>query len=179
MFSLAEMFSGDALTPYITGAMNDELIEDPTTYYSCFIGYRNTLFLTCFISVIGGLLFLLAAIYLPEDKKKALMQQKLHEAVNDNSNAVDTAIGESSEGGGAGMRLDGAAMHLEGAAANPNMVEMRFSKSTTALGGAVNEGFDKEEEMEEEGEKVENEDEEEETRATIGQAKTHRVSVYV
>ena len=171
MFSLAEIFSGDALTPYITGAMNDELIEDPTTYYSCFIGYRNTLFLTCFISVIGGLLFLLAAIFLPEDKKKALMQQKLHEAVNDDSNAVDAAIGESSEGGGAGMRLDGAA-------ANPNMVEMRFSKSTTALGGEVNEGFDKEEE-EEEGEKVENEDEEEQMSVAMEQTKTHRVSVYV
>ena len=64
-----------------------------------FEGLRNALYLTCFISVLGGLFFFEASHHLPEDKKNVLMRGKLNEVVQDivEDHASAAAAGEEVE----------------------------------------------------------------------------------
>merc|ERR1719334_1890472 len=85
---------GDAISPTLIGGIADFVITDPTTYNGLFEGNREALYVTCFMSVIGGLFFLIASIFLPEDKNKVVMRGKLNAAVKD---IVDEHAGEAEE----------------------------------------------------------------------------------
>jgi len=74
---------GDAFSPLIVGALSDEFTPDTATFVGMFIGLREALYVTCFISVLGGLAFFQASHYLPEDKKNVEMRGKLNEVVRD------------------------------------------------------------------------------------------------
>lgn len=76
---------GDAGSPYLIGVLSDVFKNSISTEqvsknateslkavdnYTEFKGMQYALFITCFVEILGGLLFLVSAFYIVEDKKK-------------------------------------------------------------------------------------------------------------
>ena len=75
--------SGDAFSPLLVGALAVVLWPDDTTYEGMFQGLRFALYCSCFVAVLGGLFFLLASLFLPEDKQNVLKRSKLEQVRHD------------------------------------------------------------------------------------------------
>ncbi|GAB6030025.1 hypothetical protein CHUAL_005712 [Chamberlinius hualienensis] len=63
---------GDAGSPYIIGAVSDAIADGKT--FSPLVKYHSleyALFITCFVNVLGGLCFLITALYVVKDKAAA------------------------------------------------------------------------------------------------------------
>ncbi|XP_013186865.1 protein spinster isoform X1 [Amyelois transitella] len=73
---ISHMF-GDAGSPYLVGVISESLKRslstNPSEQPSQFVQFRSlqyALFVTCFVEVIGGVFFLLTAMYIVKDKQK-------------------------------------------------------------------------------------------------------------
>ncbi|XP_064208254.1 protein spinster homolog 3 isoform X1 [Anguilla rostrata] len=66
---------GDAGSPYLLGAISDALNRSyPDTYTWRFRSLQYSLLLCPFVGVLGGLFFLMTALYIAEDRKAAQLQ---------------------------------------------------------------------------------------------------------
>ncbi|KAG1714264.1 Protein spinster 1 [Nymphon striatum] len=64
---------GDAISPYIIGLISDAIKSgDTATHTVKFKSLQYAMFLTTFVSVIGGLCFLFSALYIVRDKNRAM-----------------------------------------------------------------------------------------------------------
>lgn len=62
---------GDAGSPYLLGIIADSLLEGrPDTYMNRYLAYQRSMYITLFACVVGGGGFLMASLYVVEDKKK-------------------------------------------------------------------------------------------------------------
>ncbi|CAH2096254.1 unnamed protein product [Euphydryas editha] len=98
---ISHMF-GDAGSPYLVGVISENLkrslssvpVENPTKYVQ-FRALQYALFVTCFVEVIGGIFFLLTAIYIVRDKLKvdrAIAEAEVQNAEPSHSNAQEEII---------------------------------------------------------------------------------------
>ena len=127
---------------------------DPTSYYGLFKGLVFALYCTCFMSVISGLFFLFASLYLPEDKQNVLKRSKLEQARLD---VIDEHLDERQREEEERQRelfqkkMEAAAKRQNGGANHADNVLMHYVRRTSN-DGEVNIGFyPDEEEMGETG----------------------------
>ncbi|XP_034831764.1 protein spinster isoform X4 [Maniola hyperantus] len=69
---ISHMF-GDAGSPYLVGVISESLkrsAPQPASLSVQFRSLQRALFITCFVEVLGGIFFLLTAIYIVRDKQK-------------------------------------------------------------------------------------------------------------
>ncbi|XP_023936077.1 protein spinster isoform X2 [Bicyclus anynana] len=97
---ISHMF-GDAGSPYLVGVISESLkrssssIEPPSQLVQ-FRSLQYALFVTCFVEVIGGIFFLLTAIYIVKDKLKvdrAIAEAEAQSAEPSHSNAPEEQLG--------------------------------------------------------------------------------------
>lgn len=90
---------GDAGSPYLVGVISETLkkslsplpSEAPSNYVQ-FKALQYALFVTCFVEVIGGIFFLVTAIYIVRDKQKvdnAIAAAEAQSAEPSHSNAQE------------------------------------------------------------------------------------------
>ncbi|XP_045772886.1 protein spinster isoform X4 [Maniola jurtina] len=99
---ISHMF-GDAGSPYLVGVISESLkrslsSSEPPSLSVQFRSLQRALFVTCFVEVLGGIFFLLTAIYIVRDKQKvdrAIAEAEAQSAEPSHSNAQE----EHQEGG--------------------------------------------------------------------------------
>ncbi|XP_045772882.1 protein spinster isoform X1 [Maniola jurtina] len=101
---ISHMF-GDAGSPYLVGVISESLkrslsSSEPPSLSVQFRSLQRALFVTCFVEVLGGIFFLLTAIYIVRDKQKvdraiAAYEAEAQSAEPSHSNAQE----EHQEGG--------------------------------------------------------------------------------
>ncbi|XP_022085754.1 protein spinster homolog 1-like [Acanthaster planci] len=80
---------GDALSPYIIGAVSDLIRGDGSTYLERYQGLAYSLYMAVFLSVIGGGFFLAASLYIERDRAhmqetlQACQETEAHQTDND------------------------------------------------------------------------------------------------
>merc|ERR1712228_294122 len=107
------------------------------------------------MGVFGGLFFLFASIYLPEDKKKVEMRGKLNEAVRDIVDVHEEELRRDEARYQSRLYREKVAAAAakrkmkNGVAVDRDTVLMRYVRKTSSMDGEVNLGFAGEEEEEE------------------------------
>ncbi|XP_034831763.1 protein spinster isoform X1 [Maniola hyperantus] len=97
---ISHMF-GDAGSPYLVGVISESLkrsAPQPASLSVQFRSLQRALFITCFVEVLGGIFFLLTAIYIVRDKQKvdrAIAEAEAQSVEPSHSNAQE----EHLEGG--------------------------------------------------------------------------------
>ncbi|XP_074641923.1 protein spinster homolog 1-like [Tubulanus polymorphus] len=62
---------GDAGSPYLVGAVSDAVSGPKPDTVTEFISLQNSLYMTAFVTVLGGAAFLFTALFIEKDKKRA------------------------------------------------------------------------------------------------------------
>ena len=85
---------GDAISPVIVGAIAGAVMGDyEKTFFVQWQGLQYGLFMTCFVTVMGGLFFLYTAMHIEQDR--LLVDAEVHKLSREDSTAVSLAGGVS------------------------------------------------------------------------------------